>query len=113
MHGYRNLFRRNPTGWVYLNTTDTMVSYGRVTGLRGNGARSYLMEVLTGLDHDARRTYTGAFDHRGLLDDGELRRLYAVMDVGLPFMARCGDRTVTSGPNAGQAWGEGVATNAR
>lgn len=111
-NGYRNLFRRSPMGWVYLNTTDTMVSYGRVTGQRGNGARSYLMEVLTGLDHDARRTYAGAFDHRGLLDDRALRLLYAVMDVGLPFMARCEDRTVPEGPNAGRPWGEPVAASA-
>ena len=111
--GYRALFRRNANGWVYLNTTDTMVSYGRVTGQRGNASRSFLLEVLGVGDLDPHRNYTGSFDHRGLLTDAELRAVSAVMDVGLPYMARCGDRTVSVGPNASGPWGEASATPTR
>jgi hypothetical protein len=29
-----------------------------------------------------------------------------VLDTGFPYAARCDDRTVTVGPNAGQPWGD-------
>lgn len=109
--GYQNLFRPHESmGFTYLNTVDYTVQYGRVSGERANGARSWLMEILTGVEHDPNQTYGGSFDHRGLLTDQEIRTLYAVMDVGLPYMARCDDQTIASGRNAGEPWGEPDAT---
>jgi hypothetical protein len=41
-----------------------------------------------------------------MLTDLELRELMAVIDAGWVYMARCDDRTVPSGPNAGEPWGQ-------
>jgi hypothetical protein len=77
----------------------------------GRGGRfsdtSYLLEVLTGKDLST-RSYTGT-DHSGMLGEDEVRLFMALIDNGMPFMARCSDRTVASGPNAGEPWGEPVA----
>ena len=109
--GYQNLFRRQPGGqFRYLNNTDNTTSFGRVPTERGNSTRSYLMEVLTGREHDGTLDYDGAYDHTPLLNDDEVRMLYAVLDAGLPYVARCSDKNITAGPNAGEAWGEPSAT---
>jgi len=38
----------------------------------------------------------------------------AVLDIGYPFMSRCGDRTIpasgTPSPNAGKPWGDPAVT---
>jgi hypothetical protein len=77
----------------------------------GRGGRwsntSYLLEVLTGRDL-AMKTYTG-MDHTSMLDQAEIRMLMAIIDNGMPFMARCSDTTVPTGPNAGKPWGDPVA----
>jgi hypothetical protein len=109
--GYQNLFRPHESmGFTYLNTVDYTVQYGRVSGERANGARSYLMEILTGADHDPNQSYAGSFDHTSLLNDLEIRTLYAVMDVGMPYMARCDDQIVPAGRNSGAPWGDPDAT---
>jgi hypothetical protein len=71
---------------------------------------SYLLEVLTGSDLDSRRDYAGP-DHTGYLDEEELRLIRALIDNGFPFMTRCDDLTVASGPNAGLPWGDPVETD--
>jgi hypothetical protein len=45
-----------------------------------------------------------------MLDDAELRLVMAIIDNGFPYTARCDDRTIPSGPNAGQPWGDPVET---
>ena len=42
-----------------------------------------------------------------MLSEREVRDLMAVIDVGFPFMASCENVTLTSGPNAGQGYGDG------
>jgi hypothetical protein len=112
--GYQNVFQRRADGFYYLNVVDGMVAYGRVAGELGNASRSFLLEVLTGEDRDPRKDYAGAYDHRGLLDPRTLRTWAAVMDVGLPYAARCGEKlipdVVDGPPHAGEPWGEAVAT---
>jgi hypothetical protein len=53
---------------------------------------------------DPTRSFGGP-DHTAFLTENEIREIMAVIDVGFPYMARCDDRTVPSGPNAGQPWG--------
>lgn len=90
----------------YLTDTPYPTNFGR----GGDYSRtSYLLEVLSGRDLDPRTTYAG-LDHTGMLDDEELRSLMALIDNGFAYTARCDDRIVPSGPNAGQPWGDPVET---
>ena len=102
---YQNLFASDgATRFVYLGGYYTP-NFGRSDRLGGISADAFLIEVLTGRDVDPTRAFTGTTKHVGLLSDDEIRTIMAVMDVGFPYMARCSDRTIPSGPNAGQAWG--------
>ena len=71
----------------------------------GNAQNAWLIEILTGRDLDPERDFEGP-DHTGYLDESEVRVLMGLMDLGFPFMARCDDRTIPSGPNAGAPWGD-------
>jgi hypothetical protein len=105
--GYQNLFASLPDGTLrYLTSMRHTVNFGRSDELMGMARTSYLLEVLTGEDRDPRQSYTGSFDHRGLLTDVERQMFEAVIDLGFAYMARCDDRTVPSGPNAGKPWGD-------
>jgi hypothetical protein len=64
-----------------------------------------LVEVLTGRDIDPDRDFVGP-DHTMYLDEAQIRLLAGVMDVGFPFMSRCDDTVIGSGPNAGEPWGD-------
>ncbi len=102
--GYQNLFA----------TTNNNPSLGYYFGLgsgTGRGQRqadtSFLMEVLTGGEaDDPNKDYVGAYDHSSLLSESEIRILKALIDNGFPYMSRCDDKIVPSGPYAGQAWGD-------
>jgi hypothetical protein len=108
--GYQSLMLAESTTdqrFRYLTDTPYPVNFGR----GGDWSRtSYLLEVLSGLDLDPRYTYGGAVDHTSMLDANELRDLMALIDNGFPYAARCDDRTVPTGPNAGQPWGDPTET---
>lgn len=109
--GYQNLMMPSAGEGAFRYLT----SYPYQSHL-GRGGRfsntSYLLEVLTGEDLDARKDYAGV-DHTGFLSEAELRTVMSVIDMGFPYMARCDDRTVPSGPNAGQPWGDPSETDLR
>lgn len=102
---YQNLFAHDNSRWIYLGGYFTP-NFGRGDRVGGVSQDAWLLEILTGEDLDPARTYTGAVAHEGMMSDVELRELKAVIDVGWPFMLRCDDRTVPSGPNAGTPWGQ-------
>jgi hypothetical protein len=68
---------------------------------------SYLLEVLSGVDYNPNRDFSGP-DHTQYLNEEELRTLSALIDNGFPYMSRCDDKIVPSGPNAGKPWGDPV-----
>lgn len=107
--GYQQLFRTDGKTLYYLSGNLRKTVFGRAYGRPSNAARSFLIEVLTGRDSDPKKSYQGAFDHRALLSETEVRTLQAVLDIGFPYMARCQDKTIESGPNRGQPWGEPTA----
>lgn len=101
---YQNLFAHGESRWVYLGSYYD-ANFGRSDRLGGLSSDAWLIEILTGRDLDPTRSF-GGLDHTGFLDEAEAREVMAVIDVGFPYAARCDDRTVPSGPNAGQPWGE-------
>ncbi len=101
--GYQNLFARDGAGLVYL-TNFTHTLFGRSDRPGGNSVDSWLVEILSGRNISP-RIFTGP-DHTAYLTEKELRDVKAVIDVGFPYMARCDDRRVRSGPNAGKPWGD-------
>lgn len=105
--GYQTLFLSDTaTEERFYYLTDH--PYGVQVGRGGRHSDdSYLIEVLTGRDL-AMRDYTGV-DHTGFLTEAEVRIVMALIDNGMPFMARCSDKTVASGPNQGQPWGDPIA----
>jgi hypothetical protein len=104
--GYQNLFVNNSGGtYRYLGGDGYASHYGRADELGGNSQNAWLLEILTGQDMDPEQTYTGA-DHTGFLSEAEVRLLSGIMDVGFPFMSRCDDKIIPSGPHAGQPWGD-------
>ncbi|MBK8188716.1 MAG: hypothetical protein IPK77_16500 [Cellvibrio sp.] len=103
---YQNLFRPSSVGFYFLNSGTYNVQYGRARSAPSNSSRSYLMEVLTGENLDAGQNYAGTFNHVGLLTEDEVKTWMAVMDVGLPYMARCDEKTIPSGVHAGKPWGD-------
>ena len=107
--GYQNLWRQENGHMNYLTAWNWPIQFARVPGNGVNSRRSFLMEVLTGRDLDEYQVYTGSQDHTGMLTQMEQQTLSALLDVGFPYMARCTDRTVPSGPNAGLPWGDGHA----
>lgn len=110
--GYQSLMLAESTSdarFRYLTDTPYPVNFGR----GGDWSRtSYLLEVLSGRDLDPRYAYTG-MDHTSMLSEEELRALMALIDNGFAYTARCDDRTIPSGPNAGQPWGDPVETPIR
>jgi len=103
--GYQNLFRQQAEGdgLYYLNNT-FRTAFGRVLALPANASRSFLIEILSGRNTDTGKSYSG-YDHTSLLTQNELQTFMAVLDAGFPYMGRCGDKIIPSGPNAGQPWG--------
>jgi hypothetical protein len=108
--GYQNLFRKhaNQTHWYYLSQRAHPNAFGRSSHIGGNSSSSYLIERLTGRNLDSEKTQgRGTFvDHSRMLTEEEKRLFMSVIDVGFPYMSRCDDRPITSGPNAGASWGD-------
>ena len=105
--GYQNLFANDGSVLVYLSGFRHS-TFGRSDLIGGNSRDSWLVEILSGRDISPVRDFTGP-DHTGYLSDEEIRDLMAIIDLGFPYMARCDDKTVPTGPNAGQPWGDPVA----
>lgn len=104
--GYQNLYVNLEGGrYLYLGGDGYSSHYGRADHLGGNSQDAWLIEILSGRDIDPDRDFKGP-DHTGYFSDGEVRLLAGIMDVGFPFMARCDDTTIPSGPNAGHPWGD-------
>jgi len=104
--GYQNLYVNLSGGrYLYLGGDGYASHYGRADRLGGNSQDAWLLEILTGRDLDPDRDFTGS-DHTGYLTEAEIRLLAGVMDVGFPYMTRCDDKTIPSGPNAGESWGD-------
>lgn len=104
--GYQNLFRRGGNGFRYLNSVSNATAFGRVTSTGGNASRAWLLEILTGQDHDPNQVYSGTQDHVGMLTQAEIRLVRAVLDVGMPYAARCDEKMIPSGLHAGKPWGQ-------
>jgi hypothetical protein len=102
---YQNLFANDGTRYVYLSGF-LNPNFGRGDRLGGLSSDSWLVEILTGRDIDPVRNFTGTTAHTSILTADEVRTVMAVIDVGFPFMTRCDDKLVPSGPNAGAPWGE-------
>ena len=105
--GYQALFLRSGGKHYYLDNLSSPSSLGR----GGPYAKeSYLLEVLSGVDYNPDRDFSGP-DHTQYLDQEELRTLISLIDNGFPYMSRCDDKIVPSGPNAGKPWGDPVETD--
>jgi len=100
--GYQNLFRRDMR---YLSDRVSLSHLGRSDSDGGNSITSFLIEVLSGVDLSANKEFMGP-SHLGMLSEEELRLLMGVIDVGYPYMTGCDDKTIPSGPNAGEPWGD-------
>ena len=104
--GYQNLYVNLSGGrYLYLGGDGYASHYGRGDRLGGNSKDAWLLEILTGRDLDPDRDFVGS-DHTSYLTEGEIRLLAGVMDVGFPYMTRCDDKVIPSGPNAGADWGD-------
>jgi hypothetical protein len=101
---YQNLFVNDGARFVYLGGYFTP-NFGRSDRMGGVAQDSFLVEVLTGDDLDKTRA-PGPTDHTKFVTEAEVRDIVSVIDVGFPYMARCDDKTIPSGPNAGKSWGE-------
>ena len=106
---YQNLMVFGPEVYRYLGGDGYASHYGRADVVGGNSQNAWLIEILTGEDVDPNLAFEGP-DHTGYLSDAEIRMLRAVMDLGFPYTARCDDRVIPSGPNAGLPWGDPVVT---
>ncbi len=102
---YQNLFANDGTRYVYLSSF-LSPNFGRSDRLGGSSSDSWLIEILTGRNIDPARDFTGTTPHTTLLTPEEVKTFMAVIDVGFPYMTRCDDKQVTSGPNAGRPWGD-------
>ena len=108
--GYQNLRLNQSAGrFYYLGGDGYQSHYGRADRLGGNSKDAWLIEILTGKDIEPDRDFTGP-DHTGYFTEAEIRLLQAIMDVGFPYMSRCDDKTIPSGPHAGQPWGDPQAS---
>ena len=109
--GYQALYLPSSNGELYFLTD---MPYPSNYGRGGSFAKSsFLLEVLTGEDLDPRKQYTGAYVHTGLLSQGEIVSLKALIDNGFPYMSRCDDTTVQEGINAGLPWGDSLEQDHR
>ena len=106
---YQNLMLHPGGTYRYLGGDGYASHYGRADALGGNARNAWLIEILSGVDRDPEQEFQGP-DHTGFLSEAEVRLFQAVMDVGFPYMSRCDQRTVPSGPNAGGPWGDPVVT---
>ena len=102
---YQNLYAFVGDTFRYLGGDGYASHYGRADTLGGNSQNAWLLEILTGRDLDTTQTFTGP-DHTGFLTEAQVRTIAGVMDVGFPYMTRCDDKTIPSGPNAGAPWGD-------
>lgn len=105
--GYQNLWANDGSVLVYLSGYRSP-NFGRGDRQGGNSRDSWLIEILTGLDLSPARDFHGP-DHTGYFDEAEVRDLMALIDLGFPFMSRCDDKEIPSGPHAGQPWGDPFA----
>jgi hypothetical protein len=106
---YQNLYvNLSGARYLYLGGDGYASHYGRADRLGGNSKDAWLLEILTGRDLDPDRDFGGP-DHTSYLSETEIRVLTGVLDVGFPYMTRCDDRTIPSGPNAGEPWGDPYA----
>jgi hypothetical protein len=104
--GYQNLIvNLSGARYLYLGGDGYASHYGRADRLGGNSQDAWLLEILTGHDIEPARDFSGP-DHTAYLDEAEIRLLRGVLDVGFPYMTRCDDRTIPSGPNMGEPWGD-------
>ena len=104
--GYQALHAKGDNGWAVFLAHDVEPGHmGRSDSRTGNASSSFLIEVLTGEDLVDEMVHTG-LDHTGLLTAEELALFKAVIDIGFPYMSRCDDRVVPSGPNQGEFWGD-------
>jgi hypothetical protein len=109
--GYQNLFvNLSGARYLYLGGDGYASHYGRADRIGGNSQDAWLIEILTGRDVDPDRDFVGS-DHTGYLDEAEIRLLTGIMDVGFPYMSRCDDTVIPSGPNAGEPWGDPEAVS--
>ena len=102
---YQNLFANDGSRYVYLSGF-LSPNFGRSDRMGGSSSDSWLIEILTGRNIDPVRNFTGTTDHKPLLTPTEVRAFMAVIDVGFPYMTRCDDKLIPSGPNAGKPWGD-------
>ena len=107
---YQNLMVFEQETYRYLGGDGYASHYGRADEIGGNSQNAWLIEILTGDDIDPHNAFEGV-DHTHLLSESEIRILRAVMDLGFPYTARCDDRVIPSGPNAGLPWGDPSVTN--
>lgn len=103
--GYQNLFAPHGVDRLRYLGGFRNTNFGRGDREGGNSRDAWLVEILTGRDVDPSLSFTGP-DHRAFLTPLEIRELMGVIDLGLPFMAHCDDRTVPHGPHAGEPWGD-------
>jgi hypothetical protein len=104
---YQNLFANDGSVLVYLSGFRHS-TFGRSDLIGGNSRDSWLVEILSGRDISPVRDFTGP-DHSGYFSEQEVRNLMAVIDLGFPYMARCDDKFIPDGPNAGLSWGDPFA----
>src|SRR5204863_9358907 len=103
---YVNLFANDGARFIYLGGNFSP-NFGRADRLNGNSSDAWLIEILSGRDIDPVRSAAGfTVNHATLLTPAELRLREAVIDIGWPYMSRCDDKTVPSGPSAGKPWGD-------
>ena len=101
---YQSLFAHENNRFVYLGGYYD-ANFGRSDRLGGISSDAWLIEILSGKDLDPTRPFP-ALDHSKMLSDSEVREVMAVMDIGFPYMSRCDDKTISSGPNKGLPWGD-------
>ena len=106
---YQNLMVFEREGYRYLGGDGYASHYGRADVIGGNSQNAWLIEILTGDDIDPHHIFEG-LNHTNFLDESDIRVLRAVMDLGFPYTARCDDRIIPSGPNAGLPWGDPTVT---
>ena len=102
---YQNLMAAKGSTLRYITDAGNIGHMGRSDLPGGNSIRSWLIEILSGKDLSTIKSYEGV-DHTGMLTEAQVRTLMAVIDAGYPYMARCDDKIIPSGPNAGLPWGD-------
>ena len=102
---YQNLMAAKGSSLRYITDSGNVGHMGRGDIPGGNSIRSWLIEILTGKNLSTSKSYEG-IDHTTMLTEEQVRIVMAVIDAGYPYMARCDDKLIPSGPNAGKPWGD-------